>query len=130
MVLGENNVGMVAWRLTLYTPEYPEGRDIIVISNDITYLIGSFGPREDKVYGLASELARQLKIPRIYVSVNSGARIGLAEEVKGLYKIAWEDPKDPEKGFRYLYLTPEDYAKISAFNSVSELTLKILVFTL
>lgn len=48
-VPGENNVGMVAWRLTLYTPEYPEGRDIIVIANDITYLIGSFGPREDKV---------------------------------------------------------------------------------
>lgn len=48
-VPGENNVGMVAWRLTLYTPEYPEGRDIIVIANDITYQVGSFGPREDKV---------------------------------------------------------------------------------
>lgn len=48
-VPGENNVGMVAWRLTLYTPEYPEGRDIIVIANDITYCIGAFGPREDKV---------------------------------------------------------------------------------
>lgn len=48
-VPGENNVGMVAWRLTLYTPEFPDGRDIIVIANDITYLIGSFGPREDKV---------------------------------------------------------------------------------
>ncbi|XP_066148844.1 acetyl-CoA carboxylase isoform X1 [Euwallacea fornicatus] len=117
-VAGENNVGMVAWKLTLYTPEYPDGRDIIVISNDITYNIGSFGPREDKVYGLASELARKLKIPRIYISVNSGARIGLAEEVKALYKIAWEDPNDPEKGFKYLYLTPEDYAKISAVNSV------------
>lgn len=48
-VPGENNVGMVAWRLTLFTPEYPDGRDIIVIANDITYMIGSFGPREDKV---------------------------------------------------------------------------------
>ncbi|XP_050313932.1 acetyl-CoA carboxylase isoform X2 [Anthonomus grandis grandis] len=117
-VAGENNVGMVAWRLTLYTPEYPAGRDIIVISNDITFGIGSFGPREDKVYGLASELARSLQIPRIYISVNSGARIGLAEEVKGLYKIAWEDPNDSEKGFKYLYLAPEDYAKISSNNSV------------
>lgn len=71
------------------------------------------------MYGLASELARKLKIPRIYISVNSGARIGLAEEVKGLYKIAWEDLSDPEKGFRYLYLTPEDYAKISSCNSVN-----------
>lgn len=64
-VPGENNVGMVAWRLTLYTPEYPDGRDIIVIANDITFFIGSFGPREDKVFALASEVARQLKIPRV-----------------------------------------------------------------
>ncbi|XP_049825243.1 acetyl-CoA carboxylase isoform X3 [Aethina tumida] len=117
-VPGENNVGMVAWRLTLYTPEYPEGRDIIVIANDITYLIGSFGPREDKVFGLASEIARELGIPRIYISANSGARIGLAEEVKGLFKIAWEDNNEIDKGYRYLYLTPEDYAKLSAQNSV------------
>ncbi|VEN41740.1 unnamed protein product [Callosobruchus maculatus] len=117
-VPGENNVGMVAWRLTLYTPEYPDGRDIIVIANDITYFIGSFGPREDKVFGLASEVARKLKIPRIYISANSGARIGLAEEVKALFRIAWEDNKEPDRGFRYLYLTPEDYAKVSAHNSV------------
>lgn len=117
-VPGENNVGMVAWRLTLYTPEYPEGRDIIVIANDITYLIGSFGPREDKVFGMASEIARKLKIPRVYLSANSGARIGLAEELKSVFRIAWEDPNEPDRGFRYLYLTPEDYAKLSGFNSV------------
>lgn len=64
-VPGENNVGMVAWRLTLYTPEYPDGRDLIVIANDITYFIGSFGPKEDKVFQLASETARHLKIPRV-----------------------------------------------------------------
>lgn len=64
-VPGENNVGMVAWKLTLNTSEYPQGRDIIVIANDITFLIGSFGPREDKVFGLASEMARNLKIPRV-----------------------------------------------------------------
>nr|XP_008194740.1 PREDICTED: acetyl-CoA carboxylase isoform X1 [Tribolium castaneum] len=117
-VPGENNVGMVAWRLTLYTPEYPDGRDVIVIANDITHMIGSFGPREDKVFGLASEIARCMKIPRIYLAANSGARIGLAEEVKNSYKIAWEDNNEPDKGFRYLYLTPEDYAKVSAQNSV------------
>ncbi|XP_018332454.1 acetyl-CoA carboxylase isoform X2 [Agrilus planipennis] len=115
---GENNVGMVAWRLTLYTPEYPDGRDIIVIANDITYQIGSFGPREDKVFGLASEVARQLRIPRVYIAANSGARIGLAEEVKKLFRVAWDDPNEPDKGFKYLYLTPEDYAKLSTLNSV------------
>lgn len=88
---------MVAWKMKLFTPEYPDGRDIIVISNDITYLIGSFGPREDIVFLKASELARKLQIPRIYIAVNSGARIGLAEEVKSLFKIAWEDPDAPDK---------------------------------
>lgn len=88
---------MVAWRITLYTPEYPAGRDIIVISNDITHRIGSFGPEEDLVFLKASELARKLKIPRIYLSANSGARIGLAEELKPLFKVAWEDPEEPDK---------------------------------
>jgi len=41
---------MVAWKMTLRTPQFPEGRDIIVIGNDITFLIGSFGPREDILY--------------------------------------------------------------------------------
>ena len=36
--------------MTLKTPEFPAGRDIIVIANDITYLIGSFGPREDLLF--------------------------------------------------------------------------------
>ena len=78
---GENDVGMVAWRLTLYTPEYPTGRDIILIANDLTHLIGSFGMTEDLLFCRASERSRQLGIPRIYFSANSGARIGLAEEV-------------------------------------------------
>ncbi|XP_054291063.1 acetyl-CoA carboxylase-like isoform X2 [Macrosteles quadrilineatus] len=121
---GENNVGMVAWRLTLNTPEYPEGRDLILISNDITFLIGSFGPKEDIVFNLASEYARKLKVPRIYFAANSGARIGLAEEVKNLFKIAWEDSEEPDKGFKYLYLTTEDYTKISALNSVKAILIE------
>lgn len=111
-VPGENDVGMVAWRMTLFTPEYPDGRDIIVISNDMTFLLGTFGPREDMVFQLASELARASGIPRIYLSANGGARIGLAEEVKALFKISWLDDKDPDKGFEYLYLTPADFKKV------------------
>ncbi|XP_043262709.1 acetyl-CoA carboxylase isoform X1 [Colletes gigas] len=116
---GENNVGMVAWRFRLYTPEYPDtGRDVILIANDLTHLIGSFGPKEDLLFCRASERARQLRIPRIYFSANSGARIGLAEEVKALFKIAWDDEKEPEKGFKYIYLTPDDYARLAPLNSV------------
>lgn len=111
-VPGENDVGMVAWRMTLFTPEYPDGRDIIVISNDMTFLLGTFGPREDMVFQLASEMARASGIPRIYLSANGGARIGLAEEVKSLFRICWLDDKDPDKGFEYLYLTPSDFKKV------------------
>lgn len=83
--------------MMICTPEYPAGRDIIVIANDLTVNIGSFGPLEDLVFCLASKEARRLKIPRIYISANSGARIGLAEEVKSLFKIAWEDSQEPDK---------------------------------
>ena len=34
----------------MLTPQYPQGRDIIVISNDITHQIGSFGPKEDLLF--------------------------------------------------------------------------------
>ncbi|KAF4789729.1 hypothetical protein TURU_147692 [Turdus rufiventris] len=111
-------IGMVAWKMTLKTPEYPEGRDIIVIGNDITYKIGSFGPQEDVLFLRASELARAQGIPRIYVAANSGARIGLAEEIRHMFHVAWEDPDNPYKGYKYLYLTPQDYKKVSALNSV------------
>lgn len=83
--------------MTLKTPEYPDGRDIIVISNDITYRIGSFGPQEDLLYLRASELARLQGIPRIHVAANSGARIGLAEEIRHMFHVAWEDTADPYK---------------------------------
>lgn len=88
---------MVAFRMKMKTPEYPESRDIIVICNDITHMIGSFGPQEDELFLRASELARAEGIPRIYISANSGARIGLAEEIKHMFQVAWIDPSDPYK---------------------------------
>ena len=115
---GENDVGMVAWRMKFYTPEYPNGREVIVIANDITFRIGSFAVREDLLFLRASELARKLRIPRIYLAANSGARLGLAEEVKHLFRIAWVDENEPDKGFSYIYLTPEDYSKVSNLGSV------------
>jgi len=60
---------MVAWRIILATPEYPQGREIILISNDITFFIGSFGPKEDFLFLKASQLARDRKIPRVRRSI-------------------------------------------------------------
>lgn len=58
---------MVAWRIVLSTPEYPYGREIIVISNDLTYFIGSFGIKEDILFNKASELSRKRKCPRVSI---------------------------------------------------------------
>ncbi|KAI0072645.1 acetyl CoA carboxylase [Panus rudis PR-1116 ss-1] len=109
---GNNTCGMVGWVFTLRTPEYPQGRRVVVIANDITFKIGSFGPEEDQFFYLASQYAREHGLPRIYLSANSGARIGLAEEVMGLFSCAWNDPAHPEKGVDYLYLTHDNYLKL------------------
>lgn len=60
----------------------------------------------------ASALSRKEGIPRIYIAANSGARIGLAEELKALFRVAWVDPDYPDKGYKYLYLSPGDYMKV------------------
>ncbi|CAM9982322.1 unnamed protein product, partial [Laminaria digitata] len=61
---GLNDVGMVAWMVTLRTPEYREGRQAVIIANDITHQAGSFGTREDVVFLLASRLSRERGLPR------------------------------------------------------------------
>ena len=104
---GTNSIGMVAWLVTAKTPEYPKGRRFIIIANDITHQIGSFGPAEDKYFFQVTEVARKLGIPRIYLSANSGARIGIADELIPLFSVAWKDPAAPAKGFDYLYLTED-----------------------
>ncbi|KAF0697377.1 Aste57867_11929 [Aphanomyces stellatus] len=106
---GLNDVGMVAWLITLFTPEVPTGRSVVLIANDITFNAGSFGTREDKLFDLASKYAREHKLPRLYFAANSGARIGMAETVKAKYQVAWKDAADPSKGFEYLYLSKADY---------------------
>ena len=40
------------------------------------------------------------------------ARIGLAEELKPYFKVAWNDPANEANGYKYLYLTEEDLAKL------------------
>lgn len=101
---GTNTHGMVGWLVTAKTPEYPRGRKFVIVANDITFRIGSFGPKEDQFFHKCTELARKMGIPRIYLSANSGARIGMAEELMPHFKVAWKDPERQEAGFKYLYL--------------------------
>ena len=34
----------------MLTPQFSQGREVIVIGNDITHNIGSFGPQEDQLF--------------------------------------------------------------------------------
>ncbi|CAM8936060.1 unnamed protein product [Rhodiola kirilowii] len=120
---GRNDVGMVAWSLEMFTPEFPTGRTIFVITNDVTFKAGSFGPKEDAFFLAVTELACAKKIPLIYLAANSGARIGVAEEIKNCFKIGWADELSPERGFQYVYLTPEDYARVGKSVIAHELKL-------
>jgi len=109
---GKNDVGMIAWLMTLKTVECPTGRQIVLIANDITFKAGSFGTREDVVFKLASEFSRKKRIPRLYMAANSGARIGLAEGIKKTFKVAFKDPSNPESGFDFLYVNKSEYEKL------------------
>ncbi|CAI9116352.1 OLC1v1017472C1 [Oldenlandia corymbosa var. corymbosa] len=120
---GLNDVGMVAWSMEMSTPEFPSGRTILIIANDVTFKNGSFGPREDAFFQAVTDIACKRKLPLIYLAANSGARIGVAEEVKSCFKVGWSDESSPERGFQYVYLTPEDYERIGSSVIAHELIL-------
>ncbi|GMP80190.1 hypothetical protein CsSME_00035383 [Camellia sinensis var. sinensis] len=120
---GMNDVGMVAWTMEMSTPEFPSGRTILIVANDVTFKAGSFGPREDAFFLAVTDLACAKKLPLIYLAANSGARIGVAEEVKSCFKVGWSDESSPESGFQYVYLTPEDHSRIKSSVIAHELKL-------
>lgn len=109
---GNNRIGMLAWRSTWKTPHYPQGRDVVIIANDVTIQSGSFGVKEDEFFFKASEYARERGLPRIFISCNSGARIGLVEEMKQKIKVGWKDESNPISGFDYLYLSEDDFLSL------------------
>ncbi|MFH4976395.1 hypothetical protein AB6A40_003104 [Gnathostoma spinigerum] len=102
-----SKIGMVAWRVRLVTPEYPDGRELVVIANDVSHQIGSFSMREHILYREASKLSRKEGIPRIYIAANSGARIGLSADLKKIFNVEWKNEDSPLEGFDGLYLTDE-----------------------
>lgn len=110
--VGTNKVGMVGWRVTMKTPEYPDGRDVVIIANDVTVQSGSFGVEEDEFYYKASCYARELNLPRVYIACNAGARIGLFDELKSKVNIKFSDPENPAKGFDYLFISDKDYSAL------------------
>ncbi|KAF8023479.1 hypothetical protein BT93_F0859 [Corymbia citriodora subsp. variegata] len=120
---GSNDVGMVAWCMEMATPEFPSGRTVLVVSNDVTFKAGSFGQKEDAFFHAVTDLACAKKLPLIYLAANSGARLGVAEEVKARFRVGWSDESNPERGFQYMYLTPDDYAEMGSSVIAHELKL-------
>jgi len=106
---GSNDCGIVVWRCAYASSSYAEGRAFVLVANDITHQSGSFSPSEDTAYVAALKLAQTEGLPVVYISANSGARLGLDEQVKHAFKAAWVDPNDPSLGFKYLYLDDADY---------------------
>ena len=112
---GANSIGIVAFKITMKTSEYPRGRQFVIVANDITFKIGSFGPAEDNFFAKVTRYCQKRGIPRIYLAANSGARIGIAEEVVPLFKVAWNDENDLTKRFEYLYLDDDGMAILKKY---------------
>lgn len=100
---GANTCSVVAWILKLRDMEF------VLIGNDITYQVGSFAMPEHRLFELASKLARERKIPRINVSCNSGARIGLARDVLDVLRVKL---KPNGHDFDYLYVDKREKDRI------------------
>jgi len=110
--VGTNTVAMVGWECRLYTPEAPAGRDVVVIASDVSVKSGSFGVLEDDFFYAVSRYAAEKGMPRMYIACNSGARIGLVDELKPLTKVCWNNPENPSLGFKYLYLDDDVYQSL------------------
>lgn len=113
-----NDVGIVVWEFTLSDLPFNLESQFLVVSTDITFKNGSFSEREAKLYAAACHLARTKGIPFIFCCCSNGARIGMADEIKDLYKVKWKDINNYEKGIDYLYLEEEDYKLLKNQNSV------------
>ena len=55
---------------------------------------------------------------RVFSFSDGCCRFALLPQVKSKFQVAWVDPADPSKGFKYIYLSPADYATLSATGSV------------
>jgi hypothetical protein len=60
------------------------------------------------------------------MSTTAGARIGLVDDLKPKFKIAWNDDNNPAVGFKYLYLSDKDYQALPEVCSLHQKTLLCL----
>ena len=67
----------------------------LILSKTI-HAAGSFGVAEDQFFKKATKYARQRGLPRVYIACNSGARVGLVDEIIPKLQVHWKDA-DPSK---------------------------------
>eukprot|EP00756_Hemistasia_phaeocysticola_P027426 Hpha_TRINITY_DN16118_c1_g13::TRINITY_DN16118_c1_g13_i1::g.8204::m.8204/K11262/ACACA; acetyl-CoA carboxylase / biotin carboxylase 1 len=122
---GENTCAMVGWLWTVRCPHHYNSetgvvneRQVYVVCNDITLQSGSFSTSEDEMFAAVSRAAVSQGVPLLYISANSGARIGLDNEVKKHFKV--KQTTDPGKLFEYLYLDDETMKKLEGKAPVVE----------
>jgi len=75
---GGNDLSIVAWRVRIRSPEAESGRELMVVSGDMTLKGGSVSFEEDILFSESARMARYEGIPFVYFAEGSGARIGLA----------------------------------------------------
>ncbi|MFW3146919.1 MAG: carboxyl transferase domain-containing protein [Thermoplasmatota archaeon] len=89
---GVNDLSIVAWRVHIRSPEAESGRELIVVSGDMTLKGGSVSTEEDVLFAGAAKIARDEGIPFVYFAEGSGARIGLATIVT--QRLSYDDRED------------------------------------
>ncbi len=89
---GENDMSVVAWRVRIRSPEAEIGRELIVVSGDMTHRGGSVSIEEDILFSESARMARDEGIPFVYFAEGSGARIGLATIVT--QRLSYDDTQD------------------------------------
>jgi len=92
--------------------ESAEGPEIVFESDELCH-----PARFEPLFGVSFETiehrtcfqpAPQMGVPRIYMAANAGARFGLSDAVKKVFRVAWVGGDDPTKGVAYLWLTDKD----------------------
>ena len=103
---------MVGFSCTFRTPEYPEGREVVIVANDVTYQSGSFGVAEDDFFAKVTRFAAAGGVPQSVPVLKQWcphrARRGV--ETARRRQVGQQRPLE---GFGILvYVTPEDLEKL------------------
>ncbi len=89
---GKNELSIVAWHVRIKSPEAESGRELIIVSGDMTEKGGSVSIEEDILFAEAARMAREKGIPFVYFAEGSGARIGLSTIVT--QRLSFDDKQD------------------------------------